>query len=94
MKKKEEKVNLNLSEAKELLLQYVGSIQRIDNQLAILKQERADVFTTAKDEGFNKKLINQVISDIRKEMKADELELSEKDIYEEIIRRSCLVQLV
>ena len=93
-KNKKEQVDLNNQETKQLLLDYVGSIQKLDNAISQLRDERKDTLKRANDLGFNKKLINKVISDIRKKQKADPLELSEEEIYEIIISESGIVEVV
>jgi uncharacterized protein (UPF0335 family) len=90
---KEQTINLNEDEAKKLLLEYVNSIQKVDNAIASLKEQRKDIFNSAKSNGFNKKIVNQVITKIRKELKQDETEMSEEEIYEEIIKQSGIVDI-
>ena len=88
-----ETADLNNQDSRQLLLDYVSSIQKVDNAIATLREERQDILKRAHDMGFNKKLINQVISGIRKELKADPLEMSEEEIYEDIIKQSNIVSI-
>lgn len=85
-KRKEEKVaDLNNSDTKELLKQYIISIQKIEKQVKILSEEKSDIQKEMLSNGFSTKIINQVISDIRKQLKASPSELAEKEVYFDVL---------
>lgn len=91
---KENKLDVNTPEGKQLLLQLVESIQRVDNNLKILKEERADILSRAKSEGFDKSMINKVITQIRKEQEANNVAKMEEEVYYDIIRESNIIHSV
>lgn len=91
--KKENKLDVRTPEGKELLLQFVGSIQRVDNQIKLLQQERKDILNRCKEEGFNKSMINKSIKEIRGEQgKKNQVQEMESDIYYSLIKESGIVQ--
>lgn len=75
----------NHTEAREMLSQFVKSIQTLDNQITELKDQKKDIFTRVKDEGFNVKALRSAISHLRKEQKSKEIDLSDEEMYLEII---------
>lgn len=79
---KEKKVaDLNNSDTKELLKQYIESLQKVERNISQLSEEKSDIMKVMASEGFSTKIINQVIRDIRKQLKASPSELAERDIY-------------
>lgn len=83
---KEKKVaDLNNSDTKEILRQYIESMQKVEKNIKILGEEKSDIQKEMRDEGFSTKIINQVISDIRKQLKATPSELAEKEVYFDVL---------
>ena len=77
--KKEKKVaDLNDESTKEMLINFTSSIQKVEKNNKTLNEEKSDIVKAMKEEGFNTKLINQVIREIRKQLEASPLEQSEK----------------
>ena len=74
-----------MNESQELITQFAQSIQRIDEQVQELKDERTDIMKRAKDEGLNVKALRAAIAEIRKDRKTPENEKSEQDIYKELV---------
>lgn len=91
---KENAVDINTPEGKELLLQFVTSVQRIDKQKKLLQDERNDILTRAKDEGFDKVLINKVIREIRVEQEKSQVQEMEEETYYSIIKNAGIVSSV
>lgn len=92
-KKRENVIDVRTPEGKELLLQFVGSVQRVDNQIKLLQQERKDILNRTKEEGFNKSMITKAIKEIRGEQsKKDNVQEMESDIYYTLIKESGIVQ--
>jgi len=89
---KVEKIDMNSSEAKELLKQFTVSIQRIERQSVLLNDEKKDIKKRMKLEGFNTTIFGKVVKKIRDELKKTDEELFEEDIYEEVIKN--IVELV
>lgn len=85
-KKKEQKVaDLNSSETKELLVEFVESLQKVEKNIQTLTEEKNDIIKEMKDEGFNTKLIKQTIRDIRTALKASPSEEAEKEVYADVL---------
>lgn len=85
---KEKKVaDLNNSDTKEMLTQYIQSLQKVERNIKQLNEEKLDIQKEMRDEGFSTKIINQVISDIRKQLKATPSELAEKEVYFDVLAK-------
>jgi uncharacterized protein (UPF0335 family) len=85
---KEKKVaDLNNSDTKEMLTQYIQSLQKVERNIKQLNEEKSDIQKEMRDEGFSTKIINQVISDIRKQLKATPSELAEKEVYFDVLAK-------
>lgn len=94
MKKQAKKIDVGTPEGKQLLLQLVQSIQRVDNNLKMLKDERADILNRAKEEGFNKSMINKAIKQIREEQETNNVKDMEKEIYYTILKEANIISSV
>lgn len=93
-KEKVRKIDVGTPEGKQLLLQLVESIQRVDNNLKMLKDERADILNRAKEEGFNKSMINKAIKQIRDEQDSNNVQDMEKETYYTILKESNIISSV
>lgn len=78
-----QEADLNSQDGKELLKQIAQSIQTIDEEIFDLQERRKELFTQAKDEGFNSKVLRKAIELIRKPI--DETELAEEEIYKDLL---------
>lgn len=78
-----QEADLNSQDGKELLKQIAQSIQTIDEEIFDLQSRRTELFTQAKDEGFNSKVLKKAIALIRKPV--DETEQAEEDIYKDLL---------
>lgn len=94
MSTKENTVDINTPEGKELLLQFATSIQRIDKQKQLLTDERNDILKRAKEEGFDRVMINKVIKEIREEQGSDRVKDMEKETYYTILKESGIISTV
>lgn len=95
MAKKEKKVaDLNNGDTKELLLSFIQSMQKVEKNIKMLSEEKSDIVKEMKDTGFNTKLINQVIRDIRKQLEATPSEKSEKELYFDILAEANIIQTI
>ena len=92
--KKKEKIDVGTPEAKEMLLNFVKSIQIIDDNIKVQIANRKNTLDLAKDAGFTKTMINKAITEIRKELDADEAKVSEEEIYYTLIKESNVIQSV
>lgn len=70
------------------------NIQRVDNNLKMLKDERADILNRAKEEGFNKTMINKAIKQIRDEQDSNNVQDMEKETYYTILKESNIISSV
>ena len=93
-KEKVRKVDVGTPEGKQLLLQLVQSIQRVDNNLKMLKDERADILNRAKEEGFNKSMITKAIKQIREEQETNNVKDMEKETYYIILKEANIISSV
>ena len=88
MTKKEKVIPIDVGqpEGREKLLQRITSIQRVEKGIQTLKNELKDIRSDMKAEGFNVSMINSVISNIRKELKKDEMMKMEEEVIEDVIK--------
>lgn len=82
------------NETKEMLIQYVQRIQKLDEEIANLREDKKEVLKEAKDNGFESKHINSAINKIRREKKKNPNDASVEEIYLEIINQSNIVDPV
>ncbi len=75
---------LSESESKELLKEYAERLQRIDEVIKNLQEEKRDIVKSIKEKGLNHKALNEAIKRIRKNKKNPSLE-EETDLYIEYI---------
>ena len=85
-KDKVEAIDVGLPEGREMLLQRITSIQRVERSIQVLKDELGDIRSNMKSEGFNVALINSVIANIRKELNKDEMIKMEEEVIEDVIK--------
>jgi uncharacterized protein (UPF0335 family) len=83
MSKKVLAADLNTNDSKERLKEIAQSVQTIDEEIFDLAERRKEILKSAKDEGFNDKLIRQAISIIRKP--ANDLEEMEQEVYVDVL---------
>lgn len=93
-KENKETIDPGTPEGKEMLLQYVEAIQKVDKQTAELKGHRKDILNRAKQVGFNKTLINKTINEIRKQQKKTKVQDAEEETYYTVIKEAGLVEPV
>ena len=72
---------LSEADAKELLRESAARIQRIDQAIKELQEEKRDILKKIKDEGLNTKILNEAIRTIRK-AKKDPSFIEEVEMYE------------
>lgn len=90
---KEKKVaDLNNSDTREQLTQFIQELQKVEKNIKMLTEEKSDIQKEMRDEGFSTKIINSVIKDIRKQLKATPGELAEKELYFDLLAK--LVEVV
>lgn len=71
--------------AKEQLKQYIARIERLETEKADLSNDIKEVFAEAKSNGFDIKIMKQVL----KLMKLDKNKLAELDSMLELYRQAC-----
>jgi uncharacterized protein (UPF0335 family) len=64
---------------------FINRIERLDEEIALLKQDRKDILTEAKSAGFEPKIINAIVSERKKDPAAvEEFEVL-KEVYKAAI---------
>lgn len=91
--KKEKKVaDLGDESTKQMLINFISSIQTVEKNIKMLNEEKSDIVKAMKEEGFNAKLINQVIKEIRKQLEASPIEQAEKEVYFDLLAQANVIE--
>lgn len=86
--------DINTPEGQKILKEGLQKIQSIDNQTAILKEERKAVLKSLKEDGLESGLVNKAITEIRKLLDTEEDKLIEQDFYQDLIEEFEVVKSV
>lgn len=59
--KGENKMSEVVTISRDKLRSYIERIERMDQEISVLKEERSDIFSEAKGDGFDTKIIRKIV---------------------------------
>ncbi|EFO32600.1 conserved hypothetical protein [Roseibium sp. TrichSKD4] len=65
----------------ERLRAFVERVQRLEEEIRVINDDKADIYKEAKGEGFDTKILKMVIRDLRKQPHEREEQAAVYDLY-------------